>query len=71
MSAKKQTKESFIRRAMQVQEIYLEHTNKGVSNRYIYRKYIYPVYYISERTFYRYLARNAKKEIRELENQKT
>lgn len=69
MSAEKKTNESSTRRAIAVQEIYLEHAGRGVSNVYIYENYIRPVYFISERTFYRYLARNAKKELRRFENQ--
>lgn len=68
MSTEKRIMESTARRALAVQEIYLEHSPRGLSNAYIYRHYIRPVFFISERTFYRYLDRNAKKEIRQIEN---
>lgn len=60
--------ESTARRALEVQEIYLHHKEEDLPNRYIYRKYIKPLFHISERTFYRYLGRNVKKELRQLEN---
>jgi hypothetical protein len=65
--SEKKVIESCARRALEVQRIYLEHKEPDLPNVYIYRKYIKPVYHISLRTFYRYLARNAKKEVRELE----
>ena len=60
---------SVVRRVLQVQAIYLEHKQEDLPNVYIYRKYIEPVYFISERTFYRYLARNAKKEFTQLQQE--
>lgn len=63
----KKVMESTTRRALAIQEIYLEHSARGLSNVYIFRNYIKPVYFISERTFYRYLGRNAKKEVRQFE----
>jgi len=59
--------ESCLRRALEVQRIYLLHKEDGIPNTYIYRKYIYPVFFISERTFYRYLRRNVKRELRQLQ----
>lgn len=63
----KETKgqESVIRRALEVQEIYLRHKARKLPTVYIYRTYIQPKFFISERTFYRYLGRNAKKEVKQ------
>ena len=36
-------------------EIYEAYKNSGLSNRYIWKHYVYPVWGISERTFYYYL----------------
>jgi len=61
--------ESVARRALEVQKVYLEHKEPDLPNTYIYRRYIYPRFHISERTFYRYLRRNAKRQVRKIENQ--
>jgi hypothetical protein len=61
--------ESVLRRALAVQEVYLEIKEPDLPNTYIYRKYIKPRFHISERTFYRYLNRNVKRELRLLENE--
>lgn len=36
-------------------DIYLKYKDLGFNNRHIYQNYIYPVYFISEGTFYNYL----------------
>lgn len=43
---------SYRRRVEEINRIYDIHARSGLSNREIYRRYIYPVYFISERTFY-------------------
>ena len=43
---------SYAHRVAEVNRIYDEHANSGLSNREILRRYIWPVYYISEKTFY-------------------
>lgn len=40
-----------------INAIYDSHIKSGLSNREIWRRYIYPRYGISERTFYNYLKR--------------
>lgn len=47
----------------EVNRIYDEHAKSGVSNREIWRRYIYPVYAISERTFYNILNAGARLDI--------
>lgn len=67
MNDDKRIVESTVRRALEVQAIYLEKKEDDLPTVYIYRKYIKPIYHISLRTFYRYLGRNARREIKILE----
>ncbi len=46
---------SYKKRVADVNRIYDEHARSGLSNREIWRRYIYPIYGISERTFYNML----------------
>ena len=46
---------SYQKRVADINRIYDEHARGGISNREIWRRYIYPVYGISERTFYNIL----------------
>ncbi len=46
---------SYARRVVEVNAIYDEYAKSGLSNREIWRRYIYPVYGISEKTFYNYI----------------
>ena len=46
---------SYQMRVKAVNAIYDKHIRDGMSNRHIWRTYIYPIYGISERTFYKYL----------------
>ena len=50
--------ESYKKRIQAVNAIYNEHVKDGVSNRHIWRMYIYPLFGICERTFYNYLKRD-------------
>lgn len=43
---------SYKKRVADINRIYDQHAKSGLSNREIWRRYIYPVYWISERTFY-------------------
>lgn len=43
---------SYRKRVEDINRIYDQYARSGLSNREIWRRYIYPVYYISERTFY-------------------
>ena len=47
------------RRKKAVLRIYETYKNTGLSNRYIWKNYIYPDFGISERTFYNYLKQSA------------
>lgn len=46
---------SYAYRVREINRIYREHVNSGLSNREILRRYIYPIYHISESTFYNIL----------------
>lgn len=46
---------SYARRVIEVNAIYDEYAKTGLSNREIWRRYIYPVYGITEKTFYNYI----------------
>lgn len=46
---------SYQKRVADINRIYDEHAKKGLPNREIWRRYVYPVYGISERTFYNIL----------------
>lgn len=43
---------SYEKRVVEINRIYDRYARSGLSNREIWRRYIYPVYAISERTFY-------------------
>ena len=46
---------SYTKRVVEVNAIYDKHARSGLSNREIWRRYIYPQFAISERTFYNYI----------------
>lgn len=46
---------SYAKRVKEVNEIYDEYAKTGLSNRAIWCKYIWPIYGISEKTFYNYI----------------
>lgn len=46
---------SYRKRVSDINKIYGEHVKSGLSNREIWLRYIYPIYAISERTFYNIL----------------
>lgn len=54
-----------------VQNITLEQKKKGVTQEWVFDNLVSPRFFISRRTFYSWLAINAKKEIKELDSQPT
>ncbi len=50
---------SYAHRVAEVNRIYDEHAGSGLSNREILRRYIWPRFYISEKTFYNYINASA------------
>ena len=62
-------RKNHLQKIIDIQKIYKEHSkhhNGGCADRYIYRELIFPVYRISERTFYEYLATFAQKQLNEI-----
>lgn len=51
---------SYQKRVEDINRIYDREVKRGVPNREIWRRYIYPVYAISERTFYNVLNASAE-----------
>ena len=51
---------SYKKRVEEVNRIYDREAKRGVPNREIWRRYIYPVYGITERTFYNLLNASAE-----------
>ncbi len=49
--------DSYKKRILAVNAVYDNHVKDGLSNRYIWRMYVYPEFGICERTFYSYLKR--------------
>lgn len=50
---------SYAKRVEEINRIYDFHARHGLSNREIWRRYVYPVYAMSERTFYNMLNASA------------
>lgn len=51
---------SYQKRVEEINRIYDQYVKRGVPNREIWRRYIYPVYGITERTFYNILNASAE-----------
>ena len=49
---------SYQKRCEEVNRLYDKWSRTGLSNREVWRRYIYPVYGISERTFYNLIGRD-------------
>jgi hypothetical protein len=57
-----------LKKVVEVQNITLKHTGRGISQVWVYNNVIYPRFFISLRTFFRWLEEPAKRELAELEN---
>lgn len=53
-----------------IQNITLEQTAKGVTQEHVYNTLIFPVYHISRRTYYSYLRSTAKADLKKIETNK-
>jgi len=60
LMARKRRGDSYRKRCADINRIYDEHIKSGLSNREIWRRYIYPQYRISERTLYNLLNASAE-----------
>lgn len=56
-----------LKKIIEIQDITIHEKKRGVTQKWIYENLIRDQYFISKATYDRYLARNAKKELRELE----
>lgn len=61
---------NILNRIIDVQNITIEHTKRGVTQQWVFEHVIYPKYFISIGTYYNYLACNAKAELRKIEADK-
>ena len=61
---------SYKARVAEVNRIYDEHRRSGLSNVEIWRRYVYPKLFISERTFYNMLNASAVIDIETVEREK-
>lgn len=52
-----------------IQNVTLDHTKRGVTQQWVYENHIYPKYRISRTTFYAYLATTAKRDLKKMEDQ--
>lgn len=58
---------NILNRIIDVQNITIEHTRRGVTQQWVYDHIIFPKYRISIGTYYNYLATNAKAELKKIE----
>lgn len=64
------TKKNKYQRIIDIQDLTLEHTKKGVTQEWVYNNIVYPTWRISRRSYYNYLSINAKSELKKLEEVK-
>lgn len=62
-------RQNILKRIVDVQNLTIEQTSRGVTQVWVYEHIIYPRYLISLSTYNNYLSTNAKKEIKEYEKQ--
>ncbi len=60
-------KRNLLLRIIEIKAIMSQERKRGVTQRWVYNNLIKDRYFISEATFNNYLARNAKRELKELE----
>lgn len=60
-------KRNLLIKIIEVQNIYVEHSKRGATGKWIFNELIHPKFRISRATFYNYLGTNAKKELKELD----
>lgn len=58
---------NILRRIVEIQNITLEHTRRGVSQKWVYENIIFPRFYLSPATYYNYLGINARAELKKIE----
>ena len=63
-------RENFLKKVKEVNEIYIEHHNKGIFNEYIYKHFIAEQFHISRSTFYTYLTIPYKTQLKAIQEKK-
>lgn len=63
MRTRKRKGKSYAKRVADINQIYDTYVRTGLSNREIWKRYVYPKYGISERTFYNLLKASSSSEI--------
>lgn len=63
------SKRNLLNKIIEIQTIVLRESKRGVTQKHIYDTLIKNTYHISYSTFNNYLARNAKKELEQLDKQ--
>ena len=61
-------RKNVLNRIIDIQNITLEHTSRGVTQEWVFKNKIKPIFHISRATYYQYLATNAKAELKQLKN---
>ena len=64
------TRKNFLRKVLKIQEIVLHHRKQGLFFKEIYHLHIENQFHICKRTFDSYLGLNARKQLRELQENK-
>jgi len=58
---------NILKRIIDIQSLTLEHTNRGVTQEWVYNNIVFPTYRISRSCYYTYLGTNAKAELKRLD----
>ena len=66
MGPKKRNGKSYAKRIADINQIYDNYVRTGLSNREIWKRYIYPKYGICERTFYNLLKASSKPQFEDM-----
>ncbi len=61
------SRQNLLEKILEIQQITLEYTRKGVSQQWVYENVVRPRFYISMRTYNSYLSTNAKAQLRKSE----
>ena len=59
-------KKNLLVRMVEIQNITLEHTKKGVTQEWVFENVFYPRFFISRATYYSYLGTPAKAQLKKL-----
>jgi hypothetical protein len=61
---------NILNKIIEVQELTLSLTRRGVTQEWVYKNLIYPKFYLSRTTYYKYLSTNAKREMEIIRSKK-